>query len=174
MTVWHVHDHNPSIWHFHDLSLLVPETTFGSPDSWSQQLWTNVVPVLFVLGSSKLMTNTCHSASPATQESGLPNVVSETSRLQSWKRQTVTDVTFYFVHFHHLSERDYILFFQISRTWKNIFTNGLFHTNRTPKDSTLCEGFFLILLELGEPLNLRVNFFVPSHGTIKKTMLYYR
>ena len=83
-----------------------------------------------------------------------------------WKCQTVSDSTFYFLQSDHLLERDYIFSSKISRTWKNIFTNGIFWMNLTSKDSTLCEGFFLILLELGEPLNLRVNFFVDTHGTI--------
>ena len=55
--------------------------------------------------------------------------------------------------------------FQISPIWKNIFTNGLFSTNRTPMNTAFCEGFCLTLLQLEEPSNLSVKFFVTRHGT---------
>ena len=64
--------------------------------------------------------------------------------------------------------------FQISPIWKNIFTNGLFSTNRTSMNTAFCEGFCLTLLQLGEPSNLRVKFFVDSHGKYYWDMLYLK
>ena len=66
-------------------------------------------------------------------------------------------VTFYFVQLGHFSKRVFYFWEWISRTWRNIFTNGLFQTNRTPKDSAFCEGFLITLPELGEPSILHMK-----------------